>query len=77
MSCLGHPTDCEDLGLTLPAYFATLYRHAEVKSTLRSAAVRMLGFVEPILKLTSRQHVTAFLPFLNHLAFRKRPLASG
>jgi 2-polyprenyl-3-methyl-5-hydroxy-6-metoxy-1,4-benzoquinol methylase len=72
MGCLGHPPDCIELARRLSGYLPAVYEHAQVKSAMRTAMVRTFGFVEPLLTLSTGRPATAFLPFLNHLAFRKR-----
>jgi 2-polyprenyl-3-methyl-5-hydroxy-6-metoxy-1,4-benzoquinol methylase len=74
MDCLGRPADCEELGRSVRSYLPKVYGFAQVKSRLRGAAVRSFGLAEPLLKLLSGRPAMALLPFLNHLAFRKRGL---
>ncbi|MEX2172862.1 MAG: class I SAM-dependent methyltransferase [Pirellulaceae bacterium] len=72
MDCLGRPTDCDELARGLRSYLPVVYRQAQVKSRLRAGVVGAFGLAEPLLQLVTRKPATALLPFLNHLAFRKR-----
>ena len=72
LDCLGRPADCEELAFGIRSYLPTVYGFATVKSPLRALPVRAFGLAEPVLKRLFRRPATALLPFLNHLAFRKR-----
>ena len=72
MDCLGRPADCDELARGIRSYLPTVYGFALVRSPLRSALVWGFGLIEPPLKFLCHRPATALLPFLNHLAFRKR-----
>ena len=51
----------------------TLYSSAQKKSVLRGMLVGLAGLAEPVVRTVLRRPMTSYLPFLNHLAFQKRP----
>jgi 2-polyprenyl-3-methyl-5-hydroxy-6-metoxy-1,4-benzoquinol methylase len=74
LTCLGRPDDCEEMSQKVRSYIPTVYRYARVKNAQRLITAQAVGMTEPLFKLLLRQPIQAFLPFLNHLAFRKRPI---
>jgi 2-polyprenyl-3-methyl-5-hydroxy-6-metoxy-1,4-benzoquinol methylase len=73
LDCLGRPVDCEELALRVRAYIRHLYRAAQKKSPARGAVVAVVSLWEPVWRVLTRKPATSFLPYLQHLAFRKRP----
>ena len=73
MDCLGHPPDCEELARGVHGYIDRLYEDARVKSPRRRALVSALSLAERGVRAFKRKPVMAYMPFLNHLAFRKKP----
>lgn len=71
LRCLGRPGDCVPPARATRSYLARLSAHRPPKSLPRSLLVKGLGLFEPVVRAVSGRPVTAFLPYLNHLAFRK------
>ena len=71
MECLGRPGDCVELSLQKKGYLKHLYRHAVRKSPLRHMAVSALSLAEPVTRRVFRRPITAYMPFLQHLVFKK------
>jgi SAM-dependent methyltransferase len=72
VECLGRPADCEELSLGVRGYLKQLYSRAVRKSLPRRLVVGALGLTEPVARKVLRRPITAYMPFLHHLAFRKR-----
>jgi 2-polyprenyl-3-methyl-5-hydroxy-6-metoxy-1,4-benzoquinol methylase len=71
LDCLQNPPDCDEVALRVKAYLPTVYQHSRIRSGKRELAVRALGLAEPFVRRVLRRPITAFLPYLQHLAFRK------
>lgn len=71
LDCLGRPADCTELSLQTPKYLKKQYGRAVNHSLPRSMAVGMLGMLEPVCRRILHRPITAFMPFLNHLVFKK------
>jgi len=71
VECLGRPGDCIELSLRTRGYLKYLYGHAVRKSPVRGAAVAALGLAEPLTRRVLRRPITAYMPFLQHLVFKK------
>lgn len=71
LDCLERPHDCEELSLLRGGYLTYLYSCAQKRSPARAAAVTLLGLADPVARNVLRRPMTAFMPFLNHLVFKK------
>jgi len=71
LDCLGRPSDCTQVALQTGGYLRYMYAHAVRRSPARAAAIQTASAAEPIVRKVFHKPVTAFMPFLNHLVFRK------
>jgi 2-polyprenyl-3-methyl-5-hydroxy-6-metoxy-1,4-benzoquinol methylase len=72
LDCLGRPDDCVEMSLGVRGYMRRLYARAARRSFTRWLATSAVGLVEPVARNVLHRPITAFMPFLNHLAFRKK-----
>jgi SAM-dependent methyltransferase len=71
LECLSRPPDCEQLALKRRGYARFYYSYAQRKSLAKSFVVSLATLFEPVAQKVLRRPLTAFAPYLNHLAFRK------
>lgn len=72
LNCLGSsPHTCDEVSLRTEGYLGYLYSHALKRSLGRATAVKALELMDPIARKFLRRPMTAFMPFLNHLVFKK------
>jgi 2-polyprenyl-3-methyl-5-hydroxy-6-metoxy-1,4-benzoquinol methylase len=71
LDCLGRPEDCEEASLGVRGYLKSLYSRAVRKSLPRRVAVGALGLAEHAARTALRRPITSYMPFLNHLVFKK------
>jgi 2-polyprenyl-3-methyl-5-hydroxy-6-metoxy-1,4-benzoquinol methylase len=72
VNCLGRPQECAEIALGVSGYVRVLYSRAQKRSGLRLVAVNVMSVADPVCRKVLRRPMTAFMPFLNHLAFKKR-----
>jgi SAM-dependent methyltransferase len=70
---LGRPRDCEQLTPRLKGYVRLLCSRAIRKSMPRRFAGTLYEWLEPVAAGLFKRPVTAFMPYLNQVAFRKLP----
>jgi 2-polyprenyl-3-methyl-5-hydroxy-6-metoxy-1,4-benzoquinol methylase len=71
LDCLDRPANCTEVSLRVRGYLKRLYAHAVRRSFVRTMAVQGLSLAEPVARQVFRRPISAFMPFLNHLGFKK------
>ena len=71
LRCLEYPSDLTDLSIKHKNYLKHLYSYARNKSFSKKIIINILNLFEPLALYIPRRPITAFMPFLNHLAFQK------
>jgi len=72
LNCLGRPDDCRQATVERSGYVKHVYSRAAKRSVGRRVAASMLGAADLAARTCLRRPITAFMPFLQHLAFQKK-----